>query len=1126
MGGQAELSFEEDDELGGFRLYRFEMLNWGTFDKNVRIITLNGRNTLLTGEIGSGKSTIVDAITTLLVPPQQLSYNKAAGAESKERTLRSYVEGYYKNAREEEGGVARRIGLRRSGSYSVLLGYFYNQSLNFGVTLAQVFWIDVSSNQPAKMYVFSERSLTIRDDFCNFGKEIKGLRKKLRDSGIAVCDTYKEYQGKYMRAFDIRSEQAINLFNQTVSMKTIGDLTGFVRTHVLERIDFSERIRGLLAHFDDLSAARRAVLDAKEQIAQLMPMRANYEKYVAAQSEYSNLKTAYKALDCWLSTYKMKLLKEDFDALTKETVKLAERMTSLEDVKKSKTSELSILQEAIANEGGGRVQFLEQEMRNKEDESVRRKKQADRYDDLVEKLSLHKYSDVDSFIENKAMLAKLREEAIDEREKMELLYSEAFTEKKQSEDELAKCRTELDSFRARKTNIEVRNIELRNMMAECLAISEDSLPFAGELIAVRREDMLWEGAIERLLRNFALSMLVPEELYRDVSKWVDEHDLKGRLVYFRVGQETSARSRPSTRSLTEKLLLKEDSPFFQWLRSEIAARFDYVCCETIDEFRREPKAITSNGQIKSNGKRHEKDDRYKINDRSRYVLGWNNAEKINLLELRMTEIENNAAQKTIELKAIKDKLDALEKRLAYIDKLDDFEAFNEIDWRTMASEVCELENALKELQASSHKLKALKEHQEQLKKELKILEMEIASIQHKQGENNATLRHCCQQIETEEANITEELLAVHCGSFKLLEQTFENSSAAEQITLKNADKVRKIIADALSGMIDNLNSDIMRLENKLTLSMTDFKKKYVLVTQEFTADMQSLPEYMVLLARLENDDLPRFEIKFNKILKDKTIQEIALFHSNLKKSDKDIIERIGLINKALAYIEYNPGRYITLEAAPSKDSDVRQFQNDLRECTRDSVAGENKEYTTEARFIAIEKILARFRGRPDFSAYDERWTEKVTDVRNWHSFAASERWREDGKEAEHYSDSSGKSGGQKEKLAYTILAAGLAYQFGLNASTSRARTFRFVVIDEAFVHGSDDSARFALELFKTMNLQLLIVTPKQKIHVIEPYVSSVAFVSNSDGSRSNLTNMTIEEYHERKKKYSAMDDSR
>jgi uncharacterized protein YPO0396 len=46
-------------------------------------------------------------------------------------------------------------------------------------------------------------------------------------------------------------------------------------------------------------------------------------------------------------------------------------------------------------------------------------------------------------------------------------------------------------------------------------------------------------------------------------------------------------------------------------------------------------------------------------------------------------------------------------------------------------------------------------------------------------------------------------------------------------------------------------------------------------------------------------------------------------------------------------------------------------------------------------------------------------------VRNWFVFAASERWREDNAEHEHYADSGGKSGGQKEKLAYTVLAASL-----------------------------------------------------------------------------------------------------
>ena len=66
-------------------------------------------------------------------------------------------------------------------------------------------------------------------------------------------------------------------------------------------------------------------------------------------------------------------------------------------------------------------------------------------------------------------------------------------------------------------------------------------------------------------------------------------------------------------------------------------------------------------------------------------------------------------------------------------------------------------------------------------------------------------------------------------------------------------------------------------------------------------------------------------------------------------------------------------------------------------------------------------------------------------------------------EYEHYTDSAGKSGGQKEKLAYTILAASLAYQFKLDWGAERSKAFRFVVIDEAFSRGSELSTRYALE---------------------------------------------------------------
>ena len=109
-----------------------------------------------------------------------------------------------------------------------------------------------------------------------------------------------------------------------------------------------------------------------------------------------------------------------------------------------------------------------------------------------------------------------------------------------------------------------------------------------------------------------------------------------------------------------------------------------------------------------------------------------------------------------------------------------------------------------------------------------------------------------------------------------------------------------------------------------------------------------------------------------------------------------------------------------------------------------------------------------------------------------------------------------KSGGQKEKLAYTILAAALAYQFGLGDTQARQRHFRFVVIDEAFGRGSDDSTRYGLELFRSLDLQLLIVTPLQKIAVIEDYIAAVHFVHNEGGSNSVVQTLTIEQYRERK----------
>jgi hypothetical protein len=142
------LDFVADDTLSGFRLQRLEVLNWGTFDGRVWTLQLDGKNGLLTGDIGSGKSTLVDAITTLLVPANRIAYNKARRGQP-ERTLRSYVLGHYKSERNEVTGAAKPVSLRDHNSYSVVLGVFHNAGYDQTVSLAQVFWMK-EAGQPAR----------------------------------------------------------------------------------------------------------------------------------------------------------------------------------------------------------------------------------------------------------------------------------------------------------------------------------------------------------------------------------------------------------------------------------------------------------------------------------------------------------------------------------------------------------------------------------------------------------------------------------------------------------------------------------------------------------------------------------------------------------------------------------------------------------------------------------------------------------------------------------------------------------------------------------------------------------------------------------------------------------------
>jgi uncharacterized protein YPO0396 len=290
--------------MTGFRLARLELYNWGTFGGRVWSLGLDGKNTLLTGDIGSGKSTIVDAVTTLLLPAQRISYNKAAGADTRERSLRSYVLGYYKTERNEVTGATKPVALRDSSDYSVVLGVFSNEGYGTTVSLAQVFWqrsgtasANPGAGQPDRFYLTADRPLSVTRDLADFGSDISVLRKRLRSAtGVRVHETFPDYGKDFRRRLGIESEQAMELFHQTVSMKSVGNLTDFVRDHMLEPFDAAKAVSGIVAHFEDLTKAHDAVQRAEAQLTTLTPLLKDCDSADAVRAEIATLDAQRAAL--------------------------------------------------------------------------------------------------------------------------------------------------------------------------------------------------------------------------------------------------------------------------------------------------------------------------------------------------------------------------------------------------------------------------------------------------------------------------------------------------------------------------------------------------------------------------------------------------------------------------------------------------------------------------------------------------------------------------------------------------------------------------------------------------------------------------------------------------------------
>ena len=539
--------FNTSSEVAGFKLDYLEVWNWGTFDKKVYHMNLHGNNSLLTGANASGKSTLIDALLTLMVPlKRQRFYNQSSGVEKKgNRTEESYFFGNYGNQQQEGAASTTTLRLRDKGARSVLLASFCNVDKRV-VTLFQVRYY--TGEELKVLFGVARESLTIERDFSEFdlhGDWRKRLTKKYNTNEtkrtIEFFDGPVAYGEKMITLFGMRSDKALTLFNLIVGVKVLDDLDSFIRTNMLEELPAEEKYQELKDNFQNLMEAKTNIDKVKEQIAQLEPINALTEELKEIDIRIVEMEQEKSVAAYWFAARTVDLCDKELVCCKSDLRKLEDRLKELKVQKGELEQEQMRLTVAIEkDEVGQQIHEIEKEINQRVRIRDNRKAKAEEYDKLAKLVKMEQSPDVEVFEINRAT-AKREKDALQVTIDRQLMEEKRQAQNRQDEisSNIEERMATIRYLQQHKNNISGRVAEIRDEILEAVGATTEEIPFIGELICVKDDERDWEYSIERILHNFALRLVVPEKYYKQVNEYVNGHNLRGRIVYQRYqGAET------------------------------------------------------------------------------------------------------------------------------------------------------------------------------------------------------------------------------------------------------------------------------------------------------------------------------------------------------------------------------------------------------------------------------------------------------------------------------------------------------------------------------------------------------------------------------------------------------------
>lgn len=1083
-----------------FHLSRLQVINWGVFD-GYHSIPFSSRGALIAGASGSGKSSLLDAISLGFLPFNRRNFNAsgdntAAGSSAGRRTVDKYVRGAW--GQRSDGGASRVMYLRGDGTAWSAVAVTYAGDSGRTVTGLVLKWLTGESrNDSSSRFVLGDGDLHI-EDICNRWAAGRFDANVFKEQWRFSTKVESQYLAQLYATIGIRaSDAAQQLLGKAKSLKSVGGLEQFVREFMLDEPDSLARLPEALKQIDPLVEARELLAVAQKKRKILGDIEQIQQRYASESSDLGIIDLVDAPMvRAYTDHVRLKQCPTQIASLDSTIDQLEseyENATRSLNLAKAEADSLN----AQISGSSANIAPLQSQVTAAETEAEQVERARAAYENLLTTQDINIPQTADQFWNLREELLALSFEMLAKVERNREASTDAEYAQKSARIARDAAAKELKRVEHVGSALPEFAIAMREHICAAVGADAGALPYIAELLDLKPDQTRWRLAVEKVLRGAGLRLLVPDQHWAAVLRFVNDTDMRGRLQlhHVRAKRLGAVPVEPEPNTLAGKLFTVNPAhPCVAEAFDVITAVGDHVCVDSPDVFDRFRRAVTDAGLYKDSDRLAVKDDRRPVKQ-SEYLYQGDVTAKINALT-----VELGAAEEAYQ-KARRAADDIAAQRQQWRDRAavckaicEQFPQWSHIDVETADGHAERLRQQYELLMADNPDIEALNARAEESWSQIQKLITRRGGVQ--------TRRDNLDERRTSLMALEERLSPAFVS--EPLTELLNRYAALLPVSLELLDPepYRDVLLTAIKREREQLRESRRRSYDELARILNSFDTSFPDTIPNNSDDFdERVHDYVAVCRHIDERELPEAYERMMRLVTEQAPDAILTLHRVAEQETRRISDQIDRVNTGLGAVEFNRGTRLTLRATPRALTAVAELTEIVRSISRRiAEVGLGDKQAILDQYADILRLRNRLAST---APEDKAWTRDALDVRNRFTFDCAE-WDIATEELiRTHSNAGDNSGGEQEKLMAFCLAGALSFNLASPESGDNRPVFAQLMLDEAFSKSDPQFAQQALQAFQKFGFQLVIVATVQNATTIQPYIDSVVMVSKTEPTGRN-----------------------